>query len=164
MFIDEIKKICSNYNRVAFFIDMDGTIVEYKVFENENELVEAHKNLLDEKPLLPIINILKEINKLPNIDLYILSLAKNTQIKEEKKQWLNKYASFIKPNNWIILNKEANEYNSENRNYIKYSQMEQKLKEYDYEILLDDDHKILKVAKQNLQKKGKVFHISSTLV
>ena len=141
MFIDEIKKICSNYNRVAFFIDMDGTIVEYKVFENENELVEAHKNLLDEKPLLPIINILKEINKLPNIDLYILSLAKNTQIKEEKKQWLNKYASFIKPNNWIILNKE-----------------------YDYEILLDDDHKILKVAKQNLQKKGKVFHISSTLV
>ena len=164
LFIDTIKEICNGYNRVAIFIDMDGTIVEYKIYEGEKQLIEAHEDLLNEKPVLPIIDILKEISKIQNIDLYILSLAKNTKIKEKKKEWLNKYVNFIKPTNWIIINKEAGEYNSENRNYAKYAQMEKKLKEYDYAILLDDDHKILKETNKNLEGKGKVFHISSILI
>ena len=131
LFIDTIKEICNEYNRVAIFIDMDGTIVEYKIYEGEKQLIEAHEDLLNEKPVLPIIDILKEISKIQNIDLYILSLAKNTKIKEKKKEWLNKYVNFIKPTNWIIINKEAGEYNSENRNYAKYAQIEKKLKEYD---------------------------------
>ncbi len=164
MFIDTIKKICNEYNRVAIFIDMDGTIVEYKIYEGEKQLIEAHEDLLNEKPVLPIIDILKEINEIQNIDLYILSLAKNTKIKEKKKEWLNKHVSFINASNWIIINKETGEYNSENRNFVKYEQMEKKLKEYDYMILLDDDHKILKETNKNLQERGKVFHISSILV
>lgn len=164
MFIDTIKEICNEYNRVAIFIDMDGTIVEYKIYEGEKQLIEAHEDLLNEKPVLPIIDILKEISKIQNIDLYILSLAKNTKIKEKKKEWLNKHVNFIKPTNWIIINKEVGEYNSENRNYAKYAQIEKKLKEYDYAILLDDDHKILKETNKNLEGKGKVFHISSILI
>ena len=112
MFIDTIKKICNEYNRVAIFIDMDGTIVEYKIYEGEKQLIEAHEDLLNEKPVLPIIDILKEINEIQNIDLYILSLAKNTKIKEKKKEWLNKHVSFINASNWIIINKETGEYNS----------------------------------------------------
>ena len=164
MFIDLIKDICSRNKKVAMFIDMDGTIVEYRIYGDESKLIRAHENLLNEKPILPIIKILKEINKIENIDLYILSLSKRTKIKEEKKIWLNKYMKFIPSDKWIILDKEVGEYNSENRNYVKYNQMEKKLEEYDYVILLDDDHKVLKQTKESLRDKGEVFHISSALV
>lgn len=164
MFIDKIKEISKNNKKVAIFVDMDGTIVEYRIFGDEEKMINAHENLLNEKPVLPIIEILKEINNIENVDLYILSLSKKSKIKEEKKEWLRKYVGFIKPNNWIILNKEEGEYNSENRDYIKYIQIEKKMNEYDYEILLDDDHKILKTTKKNLQDRGEVFHVSSILV
>ena len=164
MFIDKIKEICNKNNKVAMFIDMDGTIVEYRVYGEEKELIKAHENLLNEKPVLPVIDVLEKINEIENIDLYILSLSKSSKIKEEKKEWLSKYAGFIKKENWIILDKEVGEYNSENRDYIKYEQIEKKMNEYDYVILLDDDHKILKETKKNLKNRGEVFHISSALV
>lgn len=164
MFIDSIRDICKKNKKVAMFIDMDGTIVEYRIYGNEKQLIKAHEDLLNEKPVLPIIDILREINKIENIDLYILSLSKKTKIKEEKKIWLNKYVDFISSDKWIILDKEVGEYNSENRNYVKCEQMERKLNEYDYVILLDDDHKVLKQTKENLQDRGEVFHISSALV
>ena len=164
MFIDIIRKICDKNKKVAMFIDMDGTIVEYRVYTGEKQLVEAHKNLLNEKPILPIIKVLEKINNIENIELYILSLSKNSSIKEQKKEWLKKHIGFIKEENWIILDKEVEEYNSENRNYIKYQQMSKRMNEFDYMILLDDDHKILKETKKNLQDKGEVFHISSVLI
>lgn len=164
MFIDTIKDICSKNDRVAMFIDMDGTIVEFRIYDDEEQLIKAHENLINEKPVMPIINVLKEINKIENIDLYILSLSKKTKIKEEKIEWLSKYMSFIPKDNWIILDKELGEYNSENRNQVKYKQIEKKLKVYDYAILLDDDNKILKDTKKNLKNKGDVFHISSALI
>lgn len=164
MFIDLIKEICDEHKRVAMFIDMDGTIVEYKFYGGEEQVIKAHENLLNEKPVLPIINVLRKINEIENIDLYILSLSKTSKIKEEKKLWLNKYVEFIKQENWIILDRQIGEYNSENRNYVKLEQINKKLDQYDYVILLDDDHKILKETNKNLQDKGTVFHISSVLV
>ena len=163
MFIDEIKKICSNNKKVAMFVDMDGTIVEYRVFLDDKKLLEAHKSFFDEKPVMPIINILKNINDIENIDIYILSLSKSSKIKDEKKHWLEKYVPFIKEDKWIILDKEKGEYNSENRDFIKYEQMINKQDYYDYIILLDDDHKILKETKKRLKNNGEVFHVSSIL-
>ena len=126
MFLDKIKEICSKNKKVAMFIDMDGTILEYRIFAGESQVIKAHEELLNEKPVTPIIEVLKEINKIDNIDLYILSLAKTTKIKEEKKVWLRKYVSFIKEENWILINKENGEYNSENRNYIKGEKIKEK--------------------------------------
>ena len=99
-----------------------------------------------------------------NIDLYILSLARSSIIVNEKKIWLNRYVNFIKPENWIILNREAGEYNNENRDYIKALKMEEKVKNYDAIIFLDDDHKMLKEAKKKLKEKVYVYHISSALI
>ena len=164
MFIDKIKEICNKNKKVAMFIDMDGTIVEYRVYGEEKELIKAHENLLNEKPVLPVIDVLEKINEIENIDLYILTLSKSSKIKKEKKEWLSKYIGFIEKENWIILDKEIGEYNSENRNYIKYEHIKKKMNDYDYVILLDDDHKILKETKKNLQERGEVFHISSALI
>lgn len=164
MFFDKVKEICSENKKVAMFIDMDGTIVEYRIFDREMQIIAAHEQLLNEKPITPIIEVLKEIDKIENIDLYILSLAKTTKIKEEKKVWLRKYTSFIKEENWILIDKEKGEYNSENRNNIKAEKMKEKLSKYDKVILLDDDHKILKQTNKDLNNSAYVFHISSVLI
>lgn len=92
---------------------------------------------------------MKKISNIKNIDLYILSLSKSNIIVDEKKQWLKKYAPFIKDQNYIIINKEIGEYDSQNRDYIKAQKIEEKMKDYDYVILLDDDHKILKETRKN---------------
>lgn len=42
--------------------------------------------------------------------------------------------------------------------------MKEKLNVYDYVILLDDEHKILKTTQKELKDKGEVFHISSALI
>ena len=69
---------------------MDGTITEYVVYQDktvEKQMGDEYENL---EPVTPVIEALEEINKIPNIDLYILSLAKNSEIAEEKYKWLSK--------------------------------------------------------------------------
>ena len=63
-----------------------------------------------------------------------------------------------------VLTKETGGYNSENRDFIKPSKMQEKLNEYDHVILLDDDHKILRKSIDMLQNKADVFHVTSALI
>lgn len=163
-FYKKIEKICSEHEKVALFVDMDGTIVEYKVYQEGFITNESKGLFLDEKPLNIIIDSLKEINKIENIDIYILSLAKSNIIREEKKIWLQRHVPFIKESNYIILVRENGDYDSETRTYIKVNKMKEKLKIYDYVMLLDDEHKILKATQKELQDKGEVFHISSAII
>lgn len=151
-FYNRIKEICKKHKKVALFVDMDGTIVEYRVFP-ENFVTTETKEV--------ILKNLEKINEIDNLDVYILSLARSFIIVEEKKQWLKKYAPFIREENYILLNKENGDYNAENREFIKSIKMMEKLNEYDYVILLDDDHKILKRTLNEIGKNGEVFHVSS---
>lgn len=164
IFYNKIKEICSKNEKVAMFIDMDGTIVEYTVYR-EGELSTSTKGkFLNGEPIEVVINNLKRINEIQNIDLYILTLSKSYIIVDEKKQWLKKHVDFIDEKNWIIINKEAGEYNKENRDYIKSIKMQEKLKDYNCLILLDDDHKILKQTQEDLGDRGYVFHLSSAII
>ena len=163
-FIKKVKKICEENKKVAMFIDMDGTIAEYTVFKEGTITNETKGIFLNSKPIKIIIDELRKINDIENIDLYILTLAKSTIIVEEKKEWLRKYVDFIKESNWIIINKQKGEYSKENRNHIKADKIEEKLKEYDKAILLDDEHTILREAQKQLKDKCQVFHISSVIV
>lgn len=164
IFYEKIKNICKKNTDVAMFIDMDGTIVEYVVYPEGAISTTTTGKFLDEKPIQVVLDNLKKINEIPNIDLYILSLAKSDIIVEEKKKWLKKYADFIDENNWIILNKERGEYDKENRDYIKSNKMKEKLQQYDCVILIDDDHKILKQTQAELKDKCHVFHLSSAII
>ena len=163
-FYNTIKEICESNEKVAMFIDMDGTIVEYPVFLEEEITTNTKGKFINEKPLDLIIEKLRKINEINNIDLYILTLAKSNIIVEEKKIWLKKHVNFIKEENWIIVNKEKGEYNKGNRNIIKAQKMKEKMNDYDCLILLDDDHKILKETKLELADKGYVYHISSAII
>ena len=163
-FYKKIKEICNTYKKVALFVDMDGTIVEYIVYPDGFITTETKEVFLNASPLEVVINNLKEISKIENLDIYILSLSKSNIIVEEKKQWLKKYAPFIKEENYIILIKENGDYNSETREFVKSAKMKEKLNEYDYVMLLDDEHKILRRTKKELKEKGEVFHISSAII
>lgn len=160
-FYNRIKEICKKHKKVALFVDMDDTIVEYRVFPENFVTTETKEVFLNAEPLEVILKNLEKINEIDNLDVYILSLARSFIIVEEKKQWLKKYAPFIREENYILLNKENGDYNAENREFIKSIKMMEKLNEYDYVILLDDDHKILKRILNEIGKNGEVFHVSS---
>ena len=122
-FINKIKGICEKNKRVAMFVDMDGTINEYEVYSEKTLSQQMEDRYMDTAPVQPIIDVLKEINDIPNIDLYILSLSRTNKLTEKKKLWLEKYIDFIPKTNWIILTKENGEYNKENRDFIKSLKM-----------------------------------------
>lgn len=164
IFYTKVKKICENNDKVAMFIDMDGTIVEYVVYSESEISTSTKEKFLNGEPLNLVIDNLKKINEIKNLDLYILSLAKSDIIVQEKRIWLKKNIDFIDEKKWIILNKEKGEYNKDNRDYIKSNKMKEKLLKYDTVILLDDDHRILKQTKKELKDKCNVFHVSSAII
>ena len=163
-FLEKIKKIASENERVAMFVDMDGTITVYDVYpesEVEKKMAEGYQAA---EPIEYVIDILRKINDIPNVDIYILTLSRDRNITDEKKIWLKKYVDFVDPEKWIIITKEIGEYNKENRDVIKAEKMMKKLADYNYEILLDDDHKVLKETQRILNDKASVFHISSAII
>ena len=163
-FLEEIKTIASKNKKVAMFVDMDGTITVYGVYQEADVARKMAEDSKTAEPLNYVIHILEEINNIPHVDIYILTLSRDKKITEEKEIWLEKYVNFVKPENWIIITKEIGEYNKENRDRIKAEKMKEKLEKYDYAVLLDDDHKVLKEAQKMLGEKASVFHISSAIV
>ena len=163
-FVNEIKEICKKNKKVDMYIDMDGTIAEYHLYNPEEISRKMEEEYLKNEPLKNVIDVLEEISKINNIELYILSLSKTKKITEKKKIWLKKYVPFIKEENWIILTKEIGEYSNENRNEIKGKNIELRQKDYDKSIMLDDEQVVLREAKKILNDKIEVFHISSALI
>lgn len=163
-FVNEIKEICKKNKKVDMYIDMDGTIAEYHLYNPEEISRKMEEEYLKNEPLKNVIDVLEEISKINNIEMYILSLSKTKKITEKKKIWLKKYVPFIKEQNWIILTKEIGEYSNENRNEIKGKNIELRQKDYDKSIMLDDEQVVLREAKKILNDKIEVFHISSALI
>ena len=163
-FVNKIQKICNENKKVAMYIDMDGTIAEYHLYNPEEISRKMEEEYLKTEPLKNVIDVLEEISKINNIEMYILSLSKTKKITEKKKIWLKKYVPFIKEENWIILTKEIGEYSNENRNEIKGKNIELRQKYYDKSIMLDDEQAVLRAAKKMLDNKVEVFHVSSALV
>ena len=118
-FYNRISEICRNHKKVALFVDMDGTIVEYRVFPENFVTTETKEVFLNAEPLEVILKNLEKINEIDNLDVYILSLARSFIIVEEKKQWLKKYAPFIREENYILLNKENGDYKLFHVHYSK---------------------------------------------
>lgn len=163
-FVNEIKEICKKNKKVDMYIDMDGTIAEYHLYNPEEISRKMEEEYLKNESLKNVIDVLEEISKINNIEMYILSLSKTKKITEKKKIWLKKYVPFIKEENWIILTKEIGEYSNENRNEIKGKNIELRQKDYDKSIMLDDEQVVLREAKKILNDKIEVFHISSALI
>lgn len=58
-FIEKVKKICEENEKVAMYIDMDGTIVEYHIYESNEIAEKMGKEYKEFEPLKCVIQNLK---------------------------------------------------------------------------------------------------------
>ena len=124
--------------RISIYIDMDGVIVDYEVGKAFG---------YDKKrPLFSSIDKLKEISKMENVTMHILSISKTNKGVEEKNIWLDKYIPFIENGNRNIISKEKNPNKASWK--LKFEFLN-KLND-DVIILIDDDPSILhKIRNKN---------------
>ena len=89
-------------NRKRLFIDMDGTLAEYRTFESmEQYFQNGYFSSL--KPLQHVVDAIKEFHKNnPNVEIYILSACPaDSNAPAEKDEWLDKYLPEVKKENRI---------------------------------------------------------------
>lgn len=150
------------YKKILMFVDMDGVIVEYDYFPNSKKTVSS---FLNQRPLLTTIELFKKINKIKNIDLYILSSCRFNPQVNEKNTWLNKHAPFFKKENRIFIVHENENYIINEKRDMKAIYIENIMKktDCDFIIMIDDSHELLKRAKKRIKKNIKVYHTSSLI-
>jgi len=135
---------------IDIYCDMDGVIAEYDIGNFDYKII---------RPITYTISILEELNKKDNIDIYILSVCKNNDIVKGKEVWLNKYMSFLKKDNIILISKEKNNLSSKD---LKYEYLKKHKNKDKINILIDDDNEIIKYIINNIDD-IKIFHISSLI-
>lgn len=93
-FIEKVKKTCQENQKVAMFIDMDGTIAVYNVYPEDKVAEKMEEDYDNAEPLKDIIKTLEKISQISNIDLYILSLSKTSKLTEKEKMARKKYTIY----------------------------------------------------------------------
>ena len=76
-FIDKVKEIKKENEKIAIFVDMDGTIAEYPVYQEENVAKAMEEEYSKIEPVNYIINILKELSSLGPKIVIITSVTLN---------------------------------------------------------------------------------------
>ena len=161
--VEEINKIYQKNKKIKLFLDMDGTIIEL-LFDSEEIYLKKGK-YLNKKPIKPIINRIKEINKkFPLIKINIISCSKTKGMIIEKNEWLNKYMPDIQNGRRILLCEETGDYTQKNVNSVKAQYIKNSLKENELAILIDDDIRVLSAAKKIINDRILLFHVTSLLI
>ena len=135
-FKEELEKIKGN---IELYIDMDGVIADFDVGNP--------KDYDKKRPLKDSITKLEEISKMPNVNMYILSITRMSSGIEEKNNWLDKFAPFFKKENRIIISREEN--NFENSADLKTDYLKKHLTK-GTTILVDDDIRIIDKIKEEV--------------
>ena len=120
--------------KIKLFVDMDGVIADY--------IFGSAKDYDKKRPLHDSISKLEKISKMENVELYILSSTRYSSGIEQKNWWLDNYASFFKPENRIIISREAN--NMRDSSTLKAEYLSNYKRDNSVLILIDDDPKNLK--------------------
>ena len=161
--VEEINKIYQKNKKINLFLDMDGTIIEL-LFDSEETYLKKGK-YLNKKPIKPIINKIKEINKnFPLIKINIISCSKTKYMIKEKNEWLNKYMPDIKRKRRIFLCEETGDYTQKSVNLVKAKYIKKSLKDNELAILIDDDIRVLTAAKEIINDRILLFHVTSLLI
>lgn len=129
----ELIKNLSNNKELILFVDMDGVIASYEI---------AKAFDFDKKrPLKTRIQIFKDLNKLNNVELHILSVCHlDSQIKE-KNDWLDKEAPFFEKDKRTIISKESHPGKETKNLKLEYLKTVKTNKQI---IFIDDDNELLK--------------------
>lgn len=96
-FLEQYQK-----EKIQLYVDMDGVLADYVVGEPKDYHIK--------RPLYTSITKLEEIAQMENVELFILSITRMTEGIAQKNEWLDKYAPFFKPENRVIISREANDF------------------------------------------------------
>lgn len=103
-----------NINKPRLFIDMDGTLTEWRILQ-KNEELEIPGYFYSLKPHINVLNAIKRIIADNEIDVYILSciIENNSKVspKKEKELWLKKYLPELKKEKYIFVPNGENKVN-----------------------------------------------------
>ena len=112
---------------------MDGVIADFDV---------GNASEYDKKrPLLTNIDILREVAKNENVEMFILSITRLTIGREEKNIWLDKYVEFIKPENRYIISREENNFLPSKK--LKKNFIKKIARDDSVIVIIDDDPAII---------------------
>lgn len=135
MYFYNVIKELAKKQEIIMYVDMDGVISSYDIGKP--------LNFATKRPLTENINKLKQISKIQNVELYILSICKKDFQIDEKNVWLDKYAPFFKKENRIIISKENKDIISSSQikaDYLKNIVTNKQI------VFVDDDNEILKTV------------------
>ncbi len=125
---------------INVFIDMDGVVADYDMlgFEENKDEEDVY---LNKRPVTTIINVLKEVNNLKNVNLYILSVSRNENQIPGKVKWLEKNMSFITKEQINILPREGNDFKPAHE--LKQIFLKGNTNPDEINIMIDDSHSVL---------------------
>ena len=135
--------------KIDIYFDMDGVFAEYDVGNFDYNTI---------RPIKSVIGIMKKLMD-DGINVKVLSICRIDKIVQEKYDWIDKNANFLKREDLFFLSKENIEIES---NELKSNFLKENINNDHVNILIDDDSLIIKkVTKEN--KDDKVFHVSSLM-
>lgn len=137
--------------KIVIFVDIDGVIASYDFGKP--------LDFINKRPLSSNIKTLKQVSKLENVELRILSICRLDKQIDEKNNWLDKYAPFFEKNKRTIISKESNSNYSAKElklNYLKSLNFKEQI------IFIDDDNEVLKTI--NNEIKDIILYQDSELV
>lgn len=89
-FVNEIKEICKKNKKVDMYIDMDGTIAEYHLYNPEEISRKMEEEYLKNEPLKNVIDVLEEISKINNIEMYNIIIIKDKKDNRKEENMVKK--------------------------------------------------------------------------
>ena len=116
-------------DKIKIFVDMDGVIADYDFG--------VPKDYDKKRPLYDSIKKLEIVSKMPNVEMFVISITRMNEGFEQKQEWLDKYAPFFKKENRIIISREAN--NMEKSPILKAKFLKKYKKDDNIIIVIDDD-------------------------
>ncbi|MBR2587843.1 MAG: hypothetical protein IKF82_04310 [Bacilli bacterium] len=137
MFFKDYLKQYEN-SKIKIFIDMDGVIADY--------IFGIAKDFDKKRPLRDSIKNLEQVAKMENVELYILSITRQTEGIKQKNFWLDNHAPFFKKENRIIISREAN--NMEKSSILKAEYLKELKRDESIIIVIDDDPQNLREIKR----------------
>lgn len=137
MFFRDYLKQYEN-SKIKIFIDMDGVIADY--------IFGIAKDFDKKRPLRDSIKKLEQVAKMENVELYILSITRQTEGIKQKNFWLDNHAPFFKKENRIIISREAN--NMEKSSILKAEYLKGLKRDESIIIVIDDNPQNLREIKR----------------
>lgn len=162
MVIDRIKKDALE-NKVMVFFDMDGVMAEYGSGEKNAIFTNQPGFYFNRRPIKTIINIVKELNDLDNVEVGIISNCYYEEQKQDKLKWLEINLPFLKREYICIIKLKDEEYTKETKDFIKSKYLKNMIIDKDVKVyFFEDDHGIIKATKKALDYVN-VEHVSTLL-